>query len=77
MNAIEINFCQRCGSRIAPRAHFCEDCGAPLVNQQPLAPPAAVQPAPKKTSRAGLWIGIVLLLAAACGAVMIGLYFLL
>ncbi len=77
MNPNQINFCPRCGSAIASQAHFCEDCGAPLMNQQPLAPPAIVQPAPKKPSRAGLWIGILLLLAAACGVMMIGLYFLL
>lgn len=77
MNANQINFCPRCGSSITPHARFCEDCGAPLMSQQPLAPPAAVQPAPKKTSRVGLWIGILLLLAAACGVMMIGLYFLL
>jgi|GEM_PF-2271868 len=77
MNANQINFCPRCGSRITFQARFCEDCGAPLMSQQPLAPPAAIHVAPKKPSRVGLWIGILLLLAAACGVMMIGLYFLL
>jgi hypothetical protein len=76
MAEMEAIFCSRCGAQLSAQANFCEDCGSPVINQSPQPAPVAAAP-PKKTSRAGLWIGILLLLASACGVMLIGLYFLL
>lgn len=76
MAEMQANFCPRCGAHLSPQARFCEDCGSPLTVMLPPQPAVAAALPPKK-SRLGLWIGILLLLAAACGIMMIALYFLL
>jgi len=76
MAQLQAIFCSRCGAQLSAQAHFCEDCGSPVIIQPPQPAPVVTAP-PKKTSRAGLWIGILLLMASACGVMLIGLYFLL